>query len=177
MDSNPLTWTDWTFNIYTLITWMAVIVIGIILGFKQKITVFRNYNDLCLVFLLGLVPVILMYAFFHIPQGQQEMGGKVILLIESAIFLLILFRTFQDNRNPFFMVIALITKITLSVLFIINLIDFVTPSGKNGLERTSGRRKGFVFLLALTPIVFALVKTKEGIFNPERTLASRGIRI
>ncbi len=177
MEANVYVWTDWIFNIYTLIAWVVFVVIGVVMGFKQKITVFRDYNDLGLVFLLGLVPIILMYVFSFASKDNHKIGFIFIAIVESVLFLWIVIRTIQDNQNPLGILFALVTKISLSVLFIINLLNFVTPSGKTGSNRASSRRTGFAFLLVLSPIVFALVRNKEGIFNPERTLASRGIRV
>jgi len=177
MEANVHAWTDWIFNIYTLIAWIVFVVIGVVMGFKQKIIVFRDYNDLGLAFLLGLVPVILLSIFQFVAQDNQKVGFVFIVVVESGLFLWVVLRTFQDNQNPIGVLFALVTKITLSVLFIINLLNFVTPSGKTSSERASSRRTGFAFLLVLSPIVFSLVKNKEGIFNPERTLAGRGIRM
>lgn len=177
VEVSSYTWTDWIFNIYTLIAWIVIVVIGVIMGFKQKITIFRDYNDFGLVFLLGMVPVVLMYLFQLVANDNQKVGLIFIVSVEAILFLWIIIRTFQDNHNPLNFFVALVTKITCSVLFIINLLDFVTPSGKTSSYRASSRRKGFAFLLILTPIVFSLVKNKKGLFNPERTLSSRGIRI
>ena len=63
MESSVHAWPDWIFNVYTLIAWIIVVVLGVIMGIKEKIVVFRDYNDLGLVFLLGLVPIVLMYIF------------------------------------------------------------------------------------------------------------------
>ncbi|MFZ3116363.1 MAG: hypothetical protein WA133_00265 [Syntrophales bacterium] len=177
MEANVHAWPDWIFNVYTLIAWVVIIVLGVILGIKKKIVVFRDYNDLGLVFLLGLVPIVLMYIFSITAEKSRNVAFTFTAIVEVIIFLWLIIRTFKDNGNPVYGLLALATKISLSVLFIINLLDFVTPSGKTSSPRASARRKGFAFLLLLTPIVFALVRNKEGIFNPERTLASRGIRV
>jgi cytochrome bd-type quinol oxidase subunit 2 len=177
MESNIRSWMDLIFNIYTLIGWIIIVVIGVILGYKKMITVFRDYNDMGLVFLLGLIPIVLMYLFQLVAKDNQEVGFIFIVIVESILFLWIVIRTIQDNQNPIGILFALVTKLSLAILFIINLLDFVTPAGKTSAKRASSRRKGFAFLLLLTPIVFALVKNREGIFNPERTLAGRGIRV
>lgn len=57
MDAGTHTWTEYVFNVYTLIGWLLIVVTGAVLGYKEKITVFRNYNDLGLVFLLGIWPI------------------------------------------------------------------------------------------------------------------------
>ena len=125
MEIDFQSWTDWAFNIYTLIAWVLIVILGVILGVKQKITIFRDFNDLGLVFLMGLAPIVLFYLFSLAGENQKHIGTIFIIIMEAALFLWILIRTLQDNRNPIKTVIALISKLSLSVLFIPNLSDFI----------------------------------------------------
>jgi hypothetical protein len=164
-------------NVYTLIGWLIVVIIGVVLGFKQKITVFRDYNDLGLVFLIGLSPIVLTYLFSFVGGEQEKIAITFIILIEAVLFLWIVIRTFKDNPNVLGTLVALITKISLSVLFIINFLAFVSPQGKNYSERAKSRRNALAILLIVAPLVFGLVKNKKGIFNPEQALARRGVGV
>jgi hypothetical protein len=177
MEATVQAWPDWIFNVYTLIAWIIAVVLGVIMGIKERIVIFRDYNDLGLVFLIGLVPIVLMYLFALTSEASKNVAFMFTAIAELIVFLWLVIRTFKDNSNPAYGILALVTKISLSVLFIINLLDFVTPAGKTSSKRASSRRKGFAFLLFLTPIVFTLVRNKTGIFNPERTLARRGIGV
>lgn len=177
MEIDFQSWAPWIFNIYTLIAWILIVILGVVLGIKQKITVFRNYNDLGLVFLMGLAPIVLIYLFSFVQTDQQDIGKIFIIAIEAVLFLWILIRTLQDNRNPVKTVIALISKLSLSILFIINFLNFIAPEGKTMAKRASVRHVALAFLLVLAPLVFALVKNKEGIFNPQRALRYRGIGV
>lgn len=168
---------EWFFNIYTGIGWLLIVVIGTILGYKDKIVVFRDYNDLGLAFLVVLMPMPLMYFLGLFSQDHQQLSNWIIIAFESVLFLWIAIRTFKDNTNLIYAVVALITKISLSVLFIINLLEFVSPSGKSASDRHGFRRSAFAILLIVTPLVFTLVKIKKGIFNPNKMLSVRGIRI
>ena len=172
---NFQSWTDWVFNIYTLIAWILTVILGVILSFKKRITIFRDYNDLGLVFLMGLVPIVLIYLFSLARENQQHIGTIFIIIFEAALFIWILIRTVQDNRNPIKTVIALITKLSLSVLFIINFLNFVAPEGKTMAKRASVRHIALAFFVVLAPLIFGLVKNKEGIFNPQRSLRYRGV--
>lgn len=165
------------FNVYSLIILILIIITGCILGYKQKITVFRNYNDLFLTFLLLLLPIVLSYIFLFVGFSDSPVTKYFIIAIELILFIYIVIQTVKDNENLFYSFISLITKIFLSILFVFNLINFITPTGKTAKDRAGSRQIGFIFLLALAPIVFMLVKNKEGIFNPEKTLASRGVRV
>ena len=177
MESGTQAWTEWVFNIYTAIGWLLIIIIGAVLGWKEKITVFRDYNDLALVFLMALAPMPLMYLFGLVGKDHQQLARWFLIIFEAVLFIWIVIRTFKDNANPLSALVALITKISLSVLFVIHFIEFVTPSGKTGSQRAQSRRTAFAILLIVAPLVFALVKNKTGIFNPKRTLASRGLSV
>jgi len=177
MASGTHAWTQWVFNIYTVIGWLLIIIVGAVLGWKEKITVFRDYNDLALVFLMALAPMPLMYLFSLVAKDHQLIAKWFLITSEAALFLWIITRTFQDNSNPLGAVVALITKISLSILFVINFIEFVAPSGKTASQRAQSRRKAFAILLIVAPLVFALVKNKVGIINPQKTLASRGVNV
>lgn len=177
MEANSHQWADWIFNAYTLIGWLLIVITGVVLGFKQKITVFRDYNDLGLVFLIALSPVVLFYLFSIIGGEQQRVLGWFIIIVETVLFLWIVIRTFKDNPNVLGALVALITKISLSILFIFSFLNFVAPQGKTAAQRAKSRYSALAILLIVAPVVFKLVKNKKGFFNPERTLASRGIGV
>ena len=68
-----------------LIGWLAIVVLGAILGVKQRITVFRNYNDLGLAFLVTLSPVALFYIFSFVTGGLDTLATYVIIGIEALL--------------------------------------------------------------------------------------------
>lgn len=170
-------WTDYAFNTYTLIGWLLIVIIGVVLGFKQKITVFRDYNDLGLIFLIALSPIVLSQLFSLIGGDQKKVGAVFLIIVEAVLFSWVVVRTYQDNQNILGMIVALITKLSLSVLFIINFLNFVSPTGKTASERAKSRRSALAVLLIVAPLTFALVKNKEGIFNPQRALGRRRLGV
>ena len=141
-----------------LIGWLAIVVLGAILGVKQRITVFRNYNDLGLAFLVTLSPVALFYIFSFVTGGLDTLATYVIIGIEALLLGWIVIRTFQDNDSLVLALVAFVTKISLSFLFIINFLNFVAPKGETMAKRASVRHIALTFLLIVTPIVFTLVK-------------------
>jgi hypothetical protein len=98
-----------------------------------------------------------------------------IIGVEALLLGWIVIRTFQDNNSLVLTLVALVTKISLSFLFIINFLNFVAPRGETMARRASVRHIALTFLLIVTPMVFTLVKKPEGLFNPRRVMAYRGL--
>lgn len=157
---------------YFAIAWVSSILVGILLGMRQTIVVFRNYNDLTLVFAAAVMTGIGIFLSLS-DEGDGSNLQLYFCGIAVALDLWVVARTLRDNHNPFWMVLALITKLSLSALFLTNLVDFVTPSGNTAKARAASRRGAFVVLLLIAPITFALIKDKTGIFNPRSALGNR----
>jgi hypothetical protein len=158
-----------------LIAWFAIVILGAILGVKQRITVFRNYNDLGVAFLITLSPVALGYIFSFVTGGLDTLAIYGIIGVETLLLGWIVIRTFQDNNSLLLTLVAFITKMSLSFLFIINFLNFVAPRGETMAKRASVRHLALTFLLVVTPMVFTLVKKPEGLFNPRRVMEYRGL--
>ena len=160
---------------YVFAAIIIVAIIGIILGLTKKITVFRDFNDLALVFFLIASPFFLVQIFrFFSDETVRKILLYFFVALEVLIFLTIVFRTFQDNSNPVFSMIALLIKIPLSVLFIINVLDFINPPSKSP-QSNNVRRRALTWLLFLTPLIIALVRDKKGIFNPDKLIAGETV--
>lgn len=150
-----------------LVIFIITVITGILLGFKKTIVVYRNYDDLGMVFLLGVFP-----AIYQIISGFISEPGPLNILywffsaVEVLIFIFVIKRTFRDNSNPILAILALITKIPLSVLFIYVLFSFISPSGSTQSEQRKSRMGAGLLLAVLTPIVLALVQERSGVFNP-----------
>ncbi|TRZ50471.1 hypothetical protein D4S03_06695 [bacterium] len=176
MDTLINNWPNLIFNIYTLIIWIVIVVIGVILGFKQKIVVFRDYNDLGLVFLIALSPIVLFQLTGFIPS-QIHIAIVFAIIIEGILLGWIVIRTLKDNVNILALFVALITKISLSVMFILSFLMSIAPQGKTAARRAKSRYSALAMLFVVAPLVFGLVKNKTGFFNPEYTLRRRGIAV
>jgi len=161
---------------YALFAILITAILGIILGLTKTITVFRDFNDLGLVFLFVCAPFFFVpLAGFFNAQQLKKILVYLLLAIEAGIFIFIIIRTFQDNHNPIFWLFALITKIPLSLIFILNVLTLINPSGKTGAKRSSSRAGSLTGLLFLMPLVMGLVRERKGFFNPERIVATRRI--
>jgi hypothetical protein len=128
--------------------------------------VFRNYTDLFLVFLLGVGSfgtILFAISFTDDPFISVAVGSTTALLA-----LYVIGRTFMDNPNPLYFAIALLTKVALCALFLPNLLAFAAPTGGPMADRSLQRHSSLFWLLLFGPIVYRLVRDKEGLFNPAR---------
>lgn len=142
------------------------IVAGVVLALIGKITVFRNYTDLFLVFLLGVGSfgtILFAISFTDDPFISIAVGSTTALLA-----LYVVGRTFVDNPNPLLFAIALPTKLALCALFLPNLLSLAVPTGKSTSDRASERHSSLFWFLLFGPIINRLVRDKEGFFNPMR---------
>jgi hypothetical protein len=170
METISGSWLTWL-----LIGWLAIVILGAILGVKQRLTVFRNYNDLGLAFLITLSPLVLGHIFSFVTGGLDKLAVYAISGVEALLLGWLVIRTFQDNNSLVLTLVAFVTKISLSFLFIINFLNFVAPRGETMAKRASVRHIALTFILVVTPMVFTLVKKPEGLFNPRRVMEYRGL--
>ena len=114
---------------YYLYRSIGVLILGIILGFTNAITVYRDYSDLTKVIMLVLAPI----GLFSIlgDKVESKMVNNILLVIEVILMLWILITTYYDNRNIFKTILAFISKIPLGVIFAIYLVNIISPSGNS----------------------------------------------
>ena len=181
MQQAPMVWTDYVFSVYTLILFLAVVVFGVVMGLQKRATIYRNYTDLFIVFLTLLTPVGFYYLGMLASSSEHKGDDQFVLYlfvaVEAGLLLWIFWRTWQDNGNFFLALLAFLTKVPLAVIFIFNIIEFITPSGKTAGGRASNRRAGLIVLMLVAPLVLALVRDQEGLFNLKGALTRRGIGV
>jgi len=139
---------------------IAILLLGIILGFTKTITVYRDFADLTKVFMLVLAPIGLFYILGD--KIENRILQNIFFGIEGLLLVWIIVTTFIDNRNIFKTLLALITKIPLGVIFAIYLVNLISPSGKN---RRQSRGISGIVMLFLGPILFGLVRNRVWVFN------------
>jgi len=147
-------------NEYYIYGSIAILLLGIILGFTKTITVYRDFADLTKVFMLVLAPIGLFYILGD--KIENRILQNIFFGIEGLLLVWIIVTTFIDNRNIFKTLLALITKIPLGVIFAIYLVNLISPSGKN---RRQSRGISGIVMLFLGPILFGLVRNRVWIFN------------
>ena len=89
----------------------GVWLLGLILGLTKVITVYRDFNDVGLVGLTVALPVAVMMSLLGVGVQKFDFLLTPFLWFEAAMALLILVRTFVDNRNPLKAILAFLVKI------------------------------------------------------------------
>lgn len=145
---------------YVTIGLVLLYALGIWLGAKGKVVVYRNYYDVMLVAGLYLLPVLMTPAFILLSgKGDvNELNGGlfiVLLVLEGLLLLFILVRTVLDNLNPLKALLALYVKIPTALFFSFNLYEsFTAKSGRS-------RRKSIFWTVFMVPVIHALVQDKK----------------
>lgn len=153
---------------YILIAWACVVIAGIYLGWNEVIVVFRDYDDLAIVFGCGVLLTVGIFIYYN--WGDDLSFSALAYFAGSvsiALFIYLVTRTMIDNNSIWKGAIAIVTKLTLSILFLGCLLDLLSPTGKTQIERSKNRGAAVVWLTVLTPIVYRLVRNKTGNFLPD----------
>jgi hypothetical protein len=155
-----------------VVMWLAIVIVGVVAGFSEKIVVFRNYNDLVLVFGIGLVWTIGLSALFMVGSRSAVIFACVLCVTGIFLALVVVGRTLVDNLSIWAFPLALITKLSLASVFLLNLTTFISPKGNTYADRARAHASAFGVLLLLTPIVYRLVRDKTGFLAPSDVLGS-----
>jgi hypothetical protein len=152
-----------TFTEVALAVGLAVTVIGCTLGLTGRAIIFRNYDDLGLVF-LAVVPLLIGF----ISLIQWILIPAIVASIALVSWLT--WRTWQDNGSVWQVLVVMPTKLVLSVLFIAFVWDLLSPSGRTQLARAKTRGIAVAILAVITPLIYRLVKDKTGVLAPRDVL-------
>lgn len=169
-----------------VIAW-AIIVFFAYLGskdFKESggetgLIIYENYIDLfkCLT-ILG-VPYILISVAARF--GQYESGRILAVLFAVGMTVHIAYKSAEVTELRM-LPIVLITKLSMSFLWIAAMLQVLSPSGKNAKSRRDNRATATMILLFITPVINMLVlddKGKELVqnrFKGRRFQGARSIR-
>ncbi len=160
-----------------LVAFLAVVIFGIVKGSgdNRSVIIFRDYDDLGLTFLIPASFVLIVYIFSMLggnPAYGMILGGGV----AAWLFFVLVRNTYIDNgKNIGKSSLALITKLPLAIIWVLNLVSLLNPSGK-GAQRRRNRGQALVILTILTPIIGMLVVDKTGsYFNPKSWISGRRV--
>lgn len=139
---------------------LANAALAIYLGLTQRAVVFRNYDDLALVFGCG-ISIVLVVSF-----SDTRILLVLAALVSLGLIVVITVRTWQDN-GLLLLPVVLFAKIPLSVLWIAQVIQAVNPSGKTYMARARQRGGALLVLAILTPLLARLIRDHEGFLSQQ----------
>lgn len=145
-------------------------------GDNRTVIIFRDYNDLGLTFLIP-ASVYLIFMLFTSLGGNQKLALLLALGVGFLLFGILAKNTYIDNnRSMLRTILVIMTKLPLGILWFLNFITMLNPSGKTATERRKNRGGALIILAILTPILGMLVVNKEGsFFNPKDWVKGKSI--
>ena|SRR5690554_1388701 len=155
MDTFELNW--W----YVLLPIVLLYAIGIWLGNKGRIIVYRNYNDIMIVGLLVIIPaaMISLLTFIGNDEAAFESAQGPLIIVTLGLMLitllLVVIRTFIDNKNPIKAILALYVKIPTAIMFFVHLLTIFTGTKRNQ------RRNSIFWAIIMLPLLYGLVHDKS----------------
>lgn len=158
--------------ILALIPIALLFALGVWMSARNKLIVYRNYNDLMLVGLLYMVPALMLAYVLLVSEESVAIGGSlflVMLILEFAIFVVVLVRTWIDNPNPLKMLLALYVKLPAGIFFFSRVFEAFDG------EKRSKRRNSVLWVLLMLPLLHVLVHDKKGGLAPRRLQQSRSL--
>jgi hypothetical protein len=150
-----------------MIAWMAIVALGIWLGLRERLVVFRDVADHGWVLAAGAM------LCAAVILSNSRLSAIACLLAAVGALVVLAVRTAVDNPSPWRWAIALVTKLTLSVLLLVALKDALHPAGNMPIERERTRERGILWLVALVPLVWHLTRDRPAFAEQLRRAADQ----
>lgn len=158
------------YNLFLLI-YFVIIIVTMFMGYgdDRKVVIFHDYDDVGLSFLIPASFLLILYLFLSFG-GNPKFGILLASIIAMVLFVLLVQNTYISNNKSFVhTILSIITKIPLSIIWLLSLIFIVNPIGKTAIQRRKNKNIAMVILVILTPIIGMLVAEKQGsLFNPKK---------
>jgi hypothetical protein len=138
-----------------LVLWGLIILAGVFLALGKRATIYRSVGDAAFTF---LVLVLLLVGLLYV---KTEILGPAALVVSAIGVVIIIISTFIDNKNPLYGIIAIVTKITLSFLFVVLMIGALFPGGNTLAEQRADRTQSLGLLSILTPLIYLLIRDRK----------------
>jgi hypothetical protein len=142
---------------------LAVVVTGIVQGLRERVIVFRDFDDLAICFIPFACCVV---ALFFTLFGAAKIVTWLLVATAVLVQLFIVVTTWRDNPSALPFAIAFAAKTTLSFFFIVNLFSFLFPMEKSASTEARVRRDALIWMAVLAPVIYRLVRFKTGRINP-----------
>ncbi len=148
---------------YFFATLLILIVLGTILGLTRAVIVFRDYQDVAKCGALIVVPfaVAILWTRIALIFNSKAVTYIFLIIIAGAeLYLLgsIVVNTYKDNGGSILKTfLALITKIPLTILFTLAVLEVFTPGER---KKKEDKTDFIAILLLLLPLIYGLVQHK-----------------
>lgn len=152
---------------------LIIIIVGVFLGAgrNRRIVVFSDYDDLGLTFLIPASTVLVLLIAPH-----SKITYSIIFIVEIFLLIKLVINTWRVNQSIWKTGLALITKLPISIIWMMNFIEMLNPSGKTSVQRSKNRGNALLVLALLTPVIGLLIVNKQGrLFNPKSWIKGRRV--
>ncbi len=156
---------NYSFAVY-VIAWALIVFIAYIGTSKFKssegengIIVYTDYYDIFKCFSVPVVAYILIY----LGSLFQQFHAGLICAVIYAVLMTSYICYESAKINKFWdLPVVFLTKFSLSIIWVIALIQIFNPAGRNAATRRESRTIGVLIIMVLTPLMNAFVLNNDG---------------
>jgi hypothetical protein len=157
--SHETSWKAWlpevvreNFGQSVFILWGLIVLAAFFLSLSGRATIYRDLGD------VGFTSIVLALFAIGVFYGQTELLGPTALILSACGAGVVVLLTFRDNHNLLYAIIASITKLSLSALFVLLAIGALFPGGNTNADQRADRAKSLTLLAILSPLIYALIR-------------------
>lgn len=137
---------------------LSITVIGVTLGFTKKAIFYNDFNDLGISAATFAVPALIVVGVGAFIPHESIMYFAAFAFF--GFFAAMVYKTFLANNKSIILTgVLVVAKMTMSFLYVLHLYTALTG------KKRSERGQGWFVLAIMTPLLLALVHTKEGSFR------------
>ncbi len=137
----------------------SIVIIGIYLGVTDKAVFYMDKEDL----LLSFAPYPMFIITALLSMYTWEWVGYVGWIATTIVVVMVFYRSFTYNNSFIKSISTAVAKLLLSLVYVINIMETLMPSGKNVSEKRFKRSTAFVWLVFLTPLLSRLINGERAV--------------
>jgi len=126
---------------------------------EEGIVVYLNYYDVFKCLSIFLIPLIVIYLGSMFKQAE---AAKIFSILYAVIMILHVSYISAKHNKVSAMPVVLISKLSLSIIWVYALYETLNPSGKTYKDRRGSRTIAVMVMMIITPIVNMLVLGNDG---------------
>ena len=141
---------------------LVITALGVALGLMNKVIFYNDYNDLGVSAATIAIPALILASTFIFYKDQETIATIFLVAATAFIgfFIVMAYKTFMaNNMSVVVTLILIVAKLVMSFIFVLHLFNALTA------KKRATRGQSWFVLAILTPLLLALVHTKEGSFR------------